>query len=417
MRNPVQFLAIVTVLVLVIDFYAFQAFKTAFKDSSEQTQKIVKWAYWGFTAIVLIIFISSSFLNSFKQPSGIRMYFIAVIMLLLVSKLFIIFFLLIDDISRLFRWVFSLFQKQEALPSSGTSISRYKFISQVAIFVGLLPLVLGLDGMIRNAYNYKYRRIKIKLPNLPESFNGLKIIQLSDIHSGSFTDDKPIIKAIEKINKEEADLIFFTGDLVNNLATEVEPYKDIFGKLRAKEGVFSILGNHDYGDYVKWDSKEAKQANLTQLKQHQKDMGWQLLLDENKLLQRGEDSLAIIGVQNWSTKMHFPKYGNLSKAVAGSEKAAVKLLLSHDPSHWDAQIKPEFNDIDITFSGHTHGAQLGVEIPGWRWSPSKYIYKQWADLYQEGKQYLYVNRGFGFIGYPGRVGIMPEVTIIELQRA
>jgi uncharacterized protein len=281
----------------------------------------------------------------------------------------------------------------------------------------LMPFVFGVHGMISNAYNYQFRRIRLKLPNLPDAFKGLKIIQLSDIHSGSFTATEPIMRAIEKINNEQPDLIFFTGDLVNNVAKEMEPYIDIFSKLQAKEGVYSILGNHDYGDYMRWEHPDDKLKNFEYLKDIQKQMGWNLLLDENRLLQRGNDSLAIIGVQNWSSKMRFPKYGDLAKAVRGTETASVKLLLSHDPSHWDAQVCTEYPDIDATFSGHTHGAQFGVEIPGFKWSPSQYFYEQWAGLYQKANRYLYVNRGFGFIGYPGRVGILPEVTIFELHKA
>jgi len=416
MRNPVQFYIIITVVVLAIDIYVFQAFRTAFRDSSASTQSIVKYLYWGLTAVVLLSVYSTMFMEFFHKPNAFRTYYFAVLLFIMLSKLFIVPFLLVDDLGRLMLWIGSVFQTSPT-GLTGTPISRIKFLSQLGIFISLLPFALGVDGMVRNAYNYQFRRIKLKLPNLPESFVGLKIIQLSDIHSGSFTAKSPVEKAIELINNENPDLIFFTGDLVNNVATEMLPYKDIFSKLKAKEGVYSILGNHDYGDYVKWDTKEEKVANLQHLKDIQKEMGWQLLLDENRLLQRGNDSLAIIGIQNWSVKMHFPKYGNLAKAVQGTENAPVKLLLSHDPSHWDAQVRKEFPQIDAMFAGHTHGAQFGIEIPGFKWSPSKYIYKQWAGLYQEAHQYLYVNRGFGFIGYPGRIGILPEVTVFELQKA
>ncbi len=416
MRNPALFYAIVTIVVLVIDVYAFQAIKIAFKDYSASIQTTVKYVYWLFTAIVLLSVYSITFMEAFHMPRVFRTYYYAVLLLFMLSKVFIVAFLLVDDIGRIIRWGVQLFQNDKT-QVSGNGISRLKFISQLGIFFGLLPLVLGTYGMVSGAYNYQVRRIRLKLPNLPDSFNGLKVIQLSDIHSGSFTTKKPLLKAIETINNEAADLIFFTGDLVNNVATEMLPYKDIFGKMKAKEGVFSVLGNHDYGDYYQWNSKEEKVANLDLLKNIQREMGWQLLLDENRLIQRGNDSIAILGVQNWSSKMRFPKYGNLQKTYAGAEKASVKLLLSHDPSHWDAQIKPQFPDIDVTFSGHTHGAQVGVEIPGIKWSPSKYFYEQWADLYNEGKQFLYVNRGFGFIGYPGRIGILPEITVFELYNS
>mgnify|MGYP005841329799 CR=1 FL=1 len=416
MRNTAVFYIVVSLLILLIDAYAFQAFKTAFKDYSQQAQNTVKYVYWLFTIVVLLSIYSVPFMDAFHMPRVFRTYYYAVLMLFMLSKVFIVAFLIIDDIGRILKWVISLFEKDKT-GFSGNSISRNKFITQVALFIGLLPLALGVNGMISGAYNYQLRRVRLKLPNLPNSFNGIKIIQLSDIHSGSFTTKEPLQKAIDTINNEAADLIFFTGDLVNNIATEMIPYKDIFGKMKAKEGIFSVLGNHDYGDYYRWDKPEDKTANLQLLKDIQNEMGWQLLLDENRIIKRGNDKIAILGVQNWSSKMRFPKYGNLEKTYEGCEDAPVKLLLSHDPSHWDAQIKPNFPDIDITFSGHTHGAQVGVEIPGVRISPSQLFYEQWADLYKSGKQYLYVNRGFGFIGYPGRIGIMPEITVFELYNS
>jgi hypothetical protein len=413
--NPLQFYLIVTIVILVIDLYVFQAFRTAFRDSISSVQTAVKYIYWLLTAVVLLSIYSTAFMETFHKPNVFRTYFFAGLLMITISKLLIAIFLLVDDVTRIIRWAIELFQP-ETMQYAGVPVSRLKFISQLGIFIGLMPFALGLHGMISNAYNYQFRRIKLKLRNLPERFRGLKIIHISDIHSGSFTTTEPILKAVETINNEQADLIFFTGDLVNNTALEMEPYIDIFSRLKAKEGIYSVLGNHDYGDYVRWNHPSEKIQNFEYLKAIQQKMGWRLLLDENRILKRGEDQIAIIGVQNWSAKMRFPKYGNLAKAVKGTETAAVKLLLSHDPSHWDAQIRPEFPDIDITFSGHTHGAQFGIEIPGIKWSPSQYFYEQWAGLYQKAHQYLYVNRGFGFIGYPGRIGILPEVAIFELDK-
>jgi predicted MPP superfamily phosphohydrolase len=204
---------------------------------------------------------------------------------------------------------------------------------------------------------------------------------------------------------------------VNNRAEEMEPFLDVFDKIRAKHGVYSVLGNHDYGDYVPWSSPEEKAANLDTLKGMQAQMGWKLLLNEHQLLNIRGEQVAVIGVENYSTHMRFPKYGDLKRAVQGTEEARLKLLLSHDPSHWESQVITEHPDIDLTFSGHTHGMQCGVEIPGWfKWSPVQYVYKQWAGLYRQGRQHLYVNRGLGFLGYPGRVGILPEITVLELSR-
>jgi predicted MPP superfamily phosphohydrolase len=255
------------------------------------------------------------------------------------------------------------------------------------------------------------------LPNLPAAFNGLKIVQLSDIHTGSFVSSEPLEKALRMIQEQNADVIFFTGDLVNNITEEAIPYTEIFKQVKAPLGVYSTLGNHDYGDYVQWPSVEAKQKNFEDIKNLHAEFGWKLLMNEHIILKKGDAEIAVLGVENWGAAMRFPKYGDLKKAHAGTENFPVKLLLSHDPSHWDAQVRKQYPDIDLTFSGHTHGMQFGIEIPGFRWSPSKYIYKQWADLYQEGKQFLYVNRGLGFLGYPGRVGILPEITVVELHNA
>jgi predicted MPP superfamily phosphohydrolase len=282
-----------------------------------------------------------------------------------------------------------------------------------------------------NKYRYQLHRFQLAFDDLPAGFKGIKIVQISDIHSGSFTDKHAVMRGVDKILKEKADLILFTGDLINNLAEEMDDYMDVFSRVKAPMGVYSILGNHDYGDYVSWPDKNEEhrkkeaaagrhlltplqQANLDRLKNIHAELGWRLLLDEYAVLERGGDKIALIGVQNWSSKARFPKYGDLKKAYAGSESYPFKILMSHDPSHWDAQVRPTYADINLMLAGHTHGMQFGVDIPGFKWSPVQYIYKEWAGLYEEGKQKLYVNRGYGFIGYPGRVGILPEITIIEL---
>jgi predicted MPP superfamily phosphohydrolase len=269
--------------------------------------------------------------------------------------------------------------------------------------------------MLRNAYRFQLRHTKISIDRLPEALSGLKIVQISDIHSGSFLYPESVQKAVEIINQQHADLIFFTGDLVNNTADEVIPLLPILSKIKATYGVFSILGNHDYGDYVRWDSPEKKQENLNQLKRYHKELGWQLLTNANRIVSIHGKQIGIVGVENYSTHMRFPKYGNLQASFSGIENTHLKLLLSHDPSHWAHEVITQFKDIAITFSGHTHGFQFGVEIPGIiQWSPIQYVYKQWAGLYKNGNQMLYVNRGLGHLGYPGRVGILPEITLIEL---
>lgn len=419
-NNPFAYL-IVTVLILALDFYVFQAVKTATRDLSADTAKLIRITYWVVTGVTLATVYATYFIHIEYWPKALRAYLFGGILVMYASKLILLAFLLVDDIIRLVKWVLNQFGNPapvEGAAEASNAISRSKFISQLGLIVAAIPFSAGIWGMARNAYNYQFKRIKVPIANLPEEFEGFKIIQLSDIHSGSFTRTSPIIKAVQKIVDENADVIFFTGDLVNSMAEEFEPFVDIFGKLKAKEGVYSVFGNHDYGDYVRWNTLEDKEANLKALQNHQRGMGWDLLWDENRTIQRGDAKLSIIGVQNWSSNpKRFKRYGNLQKAYKGAESADVKLLLSHDPSHWDAEVTEQFKDIDVTFSGHTHGAQMGIEIPGIKWSPSQYIYKQWAGLYQKGKQFIYVNRGFGFIGFPGRVGILPEVTVMELEKA
>jgi predicted MPP superfamily phosphohydrolase len=284
----------------------------------------------------------------------------------------------------------------------------------MALIVGGIALG-GFIWGITNRYRYKIRRVRLAFGNLPEAFKGMKIVQISDIHAGSFDRHEAVARGVQQVMAESPDIIFFTGDLVNNKADEVQPYVDIFSQLKAPLGVYSTLGNHDYGDYVQWPSAQAKTKNLEWLKETHGKMGWRLLMNEHVLLEKGNDRIAVLGIENWSAKANFPKYGDLSRAHAGLGKdIPFKILLSHDPSHWDAQVRKQFPDINLTLSGHTHGMQFGVEIPGLKWSPVQYVYQKWAGLYREGAQYLYVNRGFGFLGYPGRLGILPEITVIEL---
>jgi predicted MPP superfamily phosphohydrolase len=340
----------------------------------------------------------------------------AFVIALFFGKLITAVFLLIDDIRRGIQWVAGkvFFNNTEGADlQEGGGISRSVFLSWLGLAVGgglFGSLVYGFS----NKYNYNVRRVPLSFPNLPAAFRGLRIIQISDVHSGSFTNKAAVQHGIDKILGLKPDLILFTGDLVNNTADEMTDYIDVFSRLKAPLGVFSVLGNHDYGDYVQWSGPEEKRANLERVKQTHKQMGWQLMQNQHTFLQRGEDKIALLGVENWSAKARFPKHGRLQQAHAGSEGAPFKILMSHDPSHWDAEVRSNFGDIDLMLSGHTHGMQFGVEIPWLKWSPVQYVYRQWAGLYEKGTQKLYVNRGFGFIGYPGRVGIMPEITLIEL---
>lgn len=416
------FVFIVSAALLLIDFYSYQAVRSATADSSPAVRKTTKALFWGFTAFSLLTFFAAFIWQFEAWPRPLRAFLFSTIMIVILGKIFVIAVLLSEDIIRFIRWTAEFLFKHPETSSGLPVISRSQFIGQVAIALGGVPVALGIHGMIRNAYNYRIYRERIALPHLPESFNGLRIVQISDIHSGSFVSKAGVEKGVEMILKEDPDLVFFTGDLVNYLAHEMDEFIDVFGRVKAKEGVFSIFGNHDYADYVRFPDNEAriagKEANRQQMINVHRSMGWDILMNENRILRRGNNSLAIIGCENWSARKGFHTYGDMVKSYSGAEKADVKILLSHDPTHWDAEVTQKYRDIDITFSGHTHGAQFGVEIPGYiKWSPAKYLYKQWAGLYREGNQYLYVNRGFGFIGYHGRIGILPEITVMELVRA
>jgi hypothetical protein len=298
-------------------------------------------------------------------------------------------------------------------------MTRSEFIVKAGVLVAAIPFFSVAYGILKGRYDYKIRRVKVPILNLPNEWEGFRITQLSDIHAGSLDDKAAVLRGIEMANAEKADIICFTGDLVNNKAEEAEPFLKILGKLKAPMGVYSILGNHDYGDYVRdWKPGE-KEANFKRLLSLQKEFGWNLLLNDHVILEKGKSKLALIGIENWGAKGGFARYGNLKQATEGIDRATVPLqiLLSHDPSHWDAEVRQSYPDIQLTLSGHTHGFQFGVEIPGFHWSPVQYVYKQWAGLYTEIKQHLYVNRGFGFIGFPGRVGILPEISVLELTRA
>jgi predicted MPP superfamily phosphohydrolase len=413
MRNSPFWWVLIGFMVL-LDLYVFQAIKAVMASAGPKAKTIVFSSYWGISVLALIVLILLPYLQ-FEQLTRIfRSTVFAIIAGLFFAKLIAALFFLIDDIRRLVQWtggkLFS--QAREGEVQQGEKISRSVFLSWLGMIAGggfLSTFIYGFS----NKYNYQLKKVQLLFENLPASFRGLKVVQISDIHVGSFANKKAVEKGVEKILSLNPDLILFTGDLVNNKAEEMDDYADVFNRLSAPLGVYSILGNHDYGDYIQWDSKEEKQANLERLKQLHAELGWRLLLDEHLPLERNGEKIALLGVQNISGKKSFHSYGNLQKAYAGAESYPFKILMSHDPSHWDAEVRKHYSDIDLMLSGHTHGMQFGVEVPGFKWSPVQYIYKQWAGLYEAGKQKLYVNRGYGFIGYPGRVGILPEITLLE----
>jgi len=405
---------IVLIIILLTDWYVFQAIKVITKNWKQK--KVISIIYWALTILIVLILIQWKFFGpSFINPS-IQRYSIVFIFINYLSKVFAVLFLLFDDGIRFFKWVKRKSNKEDSSIKTGKAIPRSEFLAKVSIAAIALPVATMGYGIISGTYDYRVRRKRVVIPNLPKAFEGVKIGQLSDIHSGSFYNKKAVQGGIDLMRNEKPDIFMFTGDLVNNETSEVGEYKDMFAKLSAPLGAYSTLGNHDYGDYKKWASPKEKKQNLDDLVQVHKDMGWELLRNENRFIEVDGERIAILGVDNWG-KGRFPKYGDLDKAYAGTEEVATKILLSHDPSHWDLQVRPNHPDIDLMLAGHTHGFQFGVEVGNFRWSPSQYMYEQWADLYTKENQHLYVNRGFGFIGYPGRVGILPEITILELVRA
>ena len=399
---------------LTIDYYFFQGVLVASKGWNPLWKSLIRYGFWIPTLLTILALFWWTFDDPYIYSSNFRNWIITGIVATYFSKIVGILFLFIDDLQRGVRWVISLFQKNSSGSSAGEVITRSEFLSKTALIAASVPLGAFAYGIISGAHDYRIRKVAIKLPNLPKAFDGIKIAQLSDIHSGSFWNKTAVKGGVEMVLNEKPDAVFFTGDLVNNESSEVKEYMDVFNKLRAPLGVFSITGNHDYGDYNSWASKEAKQQNFKDLVTAHKELGFDLLLNENRFLVQGGEKLAILGIENWGTR--FSKHGLLDKAYLGTEEAAVKLLLSHDPTHWDAQVRPKYKDIDVMFAGHTHGAQFGVNIGDFTWTPVQHVYRQWGGLYQEDSQYLYVNRGFGYLGYPGRVGMPPEITIFELKR-
>lgn len=404
-------------IILAVEFYFLQAVRTFVQDFSQGKKHFILWTAYVFAGLSILIGLIALFYPPGKWNSFLR-FVSSAAFILIVCKLIGCSFLIIDDLIRLFRWIFSLFQNrsQEAVVAK-EGISRLKFMSQLAVTFTVVPAIGFLYGIVRGAYKYRVHNVKVPSPNLPDEFDGFKIIQLSDIHVGSFMDKAPLNRAFDIVMQQNADLILFTGDLVNNVADETAGYEDIFKRLKAPHGVYSVLGNHDYGDYVEWETKDEKHANLNKLKNLQASFGWKLMMNEHVAIEKNGQQIGLLGIENWGANLRFPKYGKMDQAYSGAENYPFKILMSHDPSHWDNQVRPEYANIDLTLSGHTHGMQLGIEIPGFKWSPAKWVYKEWAGLYKEGKQFLYVNRGLGFLGYPGRLGIWPEITVIELKKA
>jgi predicted MPP superfamily phosphohydrolase len=408
--------AIIAFISLLFDWYIHSGLKTLTADwQSNLWRSLVLWGYLiisvGVTALFLFGF------GAFSTASGMRPFhewMLSLFLTFFVTKLVFIIVLSLGDLGRFFVGIFNMVSRSGDTNGQPAFPGRRKFISEIAVLVAAVPFTSFFYAMFKGKYDYKLHKTTLYFDDLPDAFDGFTITQLSDIHSGSFDNTEAMQRGIDMAKAQKSDLFVFTGDLVNNAASEIEPYIDRFGQIKAPYGQFSILGNHDYGDYIHWDSLQEKAANLDKLKQHHKDLGYRLLLDENVTIEKGGQKISLIGIQNWGKG--FIQVGDLNKALEGVPKDAFKILLSHDPTHWEEQVRYNSNTIHLTLSGHTHGAQFGVEIPGFRWSPVKYRYVDWAGLVNEKNRYLYVNRGFGFLAFSGRLGIWPEVTVIELKK-
>ncbi|RZL36281.1 MAG: metallophosphoesterase [Pedobacter sp.] len=397
------------VFVVVVEFYSFQAFRTLIRT---------KWfliAYEALSVAVLIYLIWS--FSQFDRSVGQNqqsLFTIGLMLIVYIPKIILTLFLFGEDIFRLIKGTISYFVENDN-PSSYFP-SRRKFVSQIALGIAAIPFASLIYGMFEGKYNFKVIKQTVFFPDLPEEFDGFKITQISDIHSGSFDNPDKIEYAIDLINDQQSDLILFTGDIVNTHATEMHPWVDTFKKIQNPAfGKYSVLGNHDYGEYVSWPSRKHKEENFQAVKKLHDEIDFKLLLNEHIFLEKNNQKIAVVGVENWGK--NFKQAGDLLKASEGLTENDFKILLSHDPSHWEYQVKDHEKHFQLTLSGHTHGMQFGIEIPGFiKWSPVQYVYKQWAGLYENLGRYVYVNRGFGFHAYPGRVGIWPEITVIELKK-
>lgn len=397
------------VIIAFIEIYAFQAFKTLIKT------RLILVAYEILSGAVIVYLIWS--FSQFDRTVGQNKQSLITIGLLLivyVPKMFLTVFMFGEDLFRLVRGLTNYFVEHDN-PSSYIP-ERRKFVSQIALAIAAIPFASLIYGIFEGKYNFKVIKQQVFFPDLPDAFDGFKITQISDVHSGSFDNHEKIEYAIDLINAQEADMILFTGDIVNTHAREMHPWIETFKKIKSTEyGKYSVLGNHDYGEYVTWPTKKQKDENFQAIKDLYGDIGFKLLLNEHTFIEKDNQKIAVVGVENWGK--NFKQAGDLMKASEGLTSKDFKILLSHDPSHWEYQVKDDEKHFQLTLSGHTHGMQFGIEIPGFfKWSPVQYVYKQWAGLYENLGRYVYVNRGFGFHAYPGRVGIMPEITVIELKK-
>jgi len=394
----------IAAIFLFLEVYIFQAIRTLTDNF---------WIRLGYVILSLAIYSVLAYeITHFQRSdrSTVRAQIsISLFLVFILPKVFIFLFLLVDDIFRTGGYLVGLTTK----PAENFFPERRKFLSLIGLGLGGVLSALFIDGITFGKYRHTVRRVKVKFVNLPKSFKGYKVIQISDVHSGSFSDPGKLQHAIDLINEQNPDLVLFTGDMVNNVADEFKPFIPLFSKIKAKDGKFAVLGNHDYGDYVKWNSKDEQKKNLDTLIDYQRQAGFDMLRNENRIIEKDGEKIYILGVENWGLKP-FPQYGDIDKALENVPQDATKILMSHDPTHFDYVVKKHPKDIHLTLSGHTHGMQFGLDLKNIKWSPVQYRYPKWADLYESEGKMLYVNRGFGVLGYPGRVGVLPEITLFEL---
>jgi predicted MPP superfamily phosphohydrolase len=406
MRRSLAFPIVLISILVFAELTSYLAIRNFFVENRSQL-RIFNWTWWSFNVLLYVtLFSGRSLASNFSKNVMINVFMFILILKLVTGLIFVI--------SILVQFVKSLIVTAKL--SATEQLARRKLASQIALGVAAVPFISLVWGLVKTAYDFKVHRVKVNSAKIPASFQGLKIVQISDIHTGSLQGNRQLQKAVDLVNSLQPDLIVFTGDLVNNQSDEALPYIPILRQLQAPMGVYSILGNHDYGDYNSWESPESKQRNMQEMYAIYRELNWKLMLNEHVALERNNEHIALIGIENWGANLNFKKYGKLKEAYEGADQYPYKILLSHDPSHWSHEVRESYADIDLTLSGHTHGFQFGVEIPGLKWSPSQYIYPQWAGLYKSKEQLLYVNRGLGCIGYMGRIGIRPEVTLIELGR-
>lgn len=400
------------VVLLVIEIYAFQAFKTVSKNGLFSKIYLLINAIIFLNFFLRVLYLYQNELSYSDQFYDYLSVPFALFFTLICFKLSIILFLFFEDISRAVFSIINFFFNF----SETKILERRSFLSKIALLLASIPLPFILYGIYKGRYNYKVYKYELSFDDLPKDFDGYQITHISDIHAGSLKDKNNVEYAVRLINQQNSNLILFTGDLINNKSNELTKWKDIFSKMIAFDGKFSVLGNHDYGDYINWNNNKEKEDNFSDLIDFQKQMGFKLLLNENVKIKKGESNIYLIGVENWG-KGRFKKKGDIDKACIGLNSKDFKIVLSHDPSHWDKVLIDHKTHFHLTLSGHTHGMQFGIEIPGWiKWSPAKWAYRHWAGLYHEKNQYLNVNRGFGVLGFPGRVGMPPEISVITLKK-